>query len=164
MILVGIGGNLDSPRYGSPHATLSAALAALEDVRIGILSRSGWYRTQPVPPSDQPWFTNAVISLATSLGAEDLLGALQTLERRFGRRRGERDAARILDLDILDYQGEVRNTPSLILPHPRVHLRRFVLAPIVEIARHWRHPISGLTAEQLLAQLPAGQEIERLMC
>ena len=164
MILIGIGGNLESARFGPPRDTLSAALAALTAERIRILTRSGWYRTEPVPQSDQPWFVNAVASLATELSAKDLLTVLQTTERHFGRIRGEPNGPRILDLDILDYQGEVMNATSLVLPHPRLHERRFVLMPIAEIAPDWRHPILGLTAAQLLARLSSEQQIERLSC
>ena len=164
MILIGIGGNLESAQFGPPRDTLTAALAALKEKRIRILTRSGWYRTEPVPRSDQPWFVNAVVSLATELGAKDLLNALQATERQFGRVRGEPNAPRILDLDILDYQGEVMDTTSLVLPHPRLHERRFVLIPIAEIAPDWRHPILELTAVQLLAQLSSEQRIQRLSC
>ena len=164
MILIGIGGNLESARFGPPRDTLSAALAALTAERIRILTRSGWYRTEPVPQSDQPWFVNAVVPLATELSAKDLLTVLQTTERHFGRIRGEPNGPRILDLDILDYQGEVMNATSLVLPHPRLHERRFVLMPIAEIAPDWRHPILGLTAAQLLARLSSEQQIERLSC
>ena len=164
MILIGIGGNLESAQFGPPRDTLAAALAALKEKRIRILTRSGWYRTEPVPRSDQPWFVNAVVSLATELGAKDLLNALQATERQFGRVRGEPNAPRILDLDILDYQGEVMDTTSLVLPHPRLHERRFVLIPIAEIAPDWRHPILELTAVQLLAQLSSEQRIQRLSC
>jgi 2-amino-4-hydroxy-6-hydroxymethyldihydropteridine diphosphokinase len=164
MILIGIGGNLESARFGAPRHTLSAALAALEEKRIRILRRSEWYRTEPVPRSDHPWFVNAVVSLATGLAAEDLLLVLQAIERRFGRVRGEPNAPRVLDLDILDYQGEVIDTTSLVLPHPRLHERRFVLVPIAEIAPGWQHPILGLTAAQLLAQLSSKQQIRRLSC
>jgi 2-amino-4-hydroxy-6-hydroxymethyldihydropteridine diphosphokinase len=117
-----------------------------------------------VPRSDHPWFVNAVVSLATGLAAEDLLLVLQAIERRFGRVRGEPNAPRVLDLDILDYQGEVIDTTSLVLPHPRLHERRFVLVPIAEIAPGWQHPILGLTAAQLLAQLSSKQQIRRLSC
>ena len=164
MILIGIGGNLESAQFGPPRDTLTAALAALKEKRIRILARSGWYRTEPVPRSDQPWFVNAVVSLATELGAKDLLNALQATERQFGRVRGELNAPRILDLDILDYQGEVMDTTSLVLPHPRLHERRFVLIPIAEIAPDWRHPILELTAAQLLARLSSEQQIERIPC
>jgi 2-amino-4-hydroxy-6-hydroxymethyldihydropteridine diphosphokinase len=164
VILIGIGGNLESAQFGPPCDTLTAALAALKEKRIRILTRSGWYRTEPVPRSDQPWFVNAVVSLATELGAKDLLNALQATERQFGRVRGEPNAPRILDLDILDYQGEVMDTTSLVLPHPRLDERRFVLIPIAEIAPDWRHPILELTAVQLLAQLSSEQRIQRLSC
>ena len=164
MILIGIGGNQESARFGPPRDTLTAALSALKENRIRILTRSGWYRTEPVPRSDQPWFVNAVVSLATELGAKDLLNALQATERQFGRVREEPNAPRILDLDILDYQGEVMDTTSLVLPHPRLHERRFVLIPIAEIAPDWRHPILELTAAQLLARLSSEQQIEHIPC
>jgi 2-amino-4-hydroxy-6-hydroxymethyldihydropteridine diphosphokinase len=164
VILIGLGGNLESARFGLPRDTLSAALAALEEKRIRVLARSGWYRTEPVPRSDQPWFVNAVVSLATELAARDLLIVLQATERQFGRVRGEPNAPRILDLDILDYQGKVMNATSLVLPHPRLHERRFVLMPVAEIAPDWRHPILGLTAAQLVARLSSKQQIERLSC
>ena len=157
MILIGIGGNLGSARFGAPRYTLSAALAALKEKRVRILTRSGWYRTEPVPRSDQPWFVNAVVSVATELGANDLLMTLQATERQFGRVRGKINAPRTLDLDILDYQGQVVNAASLVLPHPRLHERRFVVTPIAEIAPDWRHPILGLTATQLLARLSSEQ-------
>ena len=134
----------------------------MEEERVKILTRSGWHLTEPVPRSDQPWFVNAVVSLATELEAKDLLTVLQAIERRFGRVRGKPNAPRVLDLDILDYQGEVINATSLVLPHPRLHERRFVLVPIAEIAPDWRHPILGLTAAQLLAQLSSEQQVQPL--
>ena len=165
MILIGIGGNLGSAEFGAPRNTLAAALAGLEAEGIRIHTRSGWYRSEPVPPADQPWFINAVAALTTELGACELLGVLQAVEGRFGRVRGKRNAARVLDLDLLDYDCEIWESPALVLPNPRLHERRFVLAPLAEIAPHWRHPLLGLTAGQLLARVPNDEQaIERLSC
>ena len=165
MILIGIGGNLESAEFGPVQNTLRAALAALHTEGVSVLRRSGWYRSEPVPRSDQPWFINAVTSLATKLSATDLLVVVQAIESRFGRVRHARNEARVLDLDLLDYHNEVWDTPCLVLPHPRLHKRRFVLAPLAEIAPEWRHPILGSTAAQLLARLaPDEQPTERLSC
>jgi len=164
VILIGIGGNLASAQFGPPLDTLAAAMVALEAEGIQIATRSAWYRTEPVPRSDQPWFVNAVASLTTGLTALDLLAVLQKVEGHFGRVRSRKNAARVLDLDLLDYQGQVTQTPLLVLPHPRLHQRRFVLVPLAEIAPDWRHPLSGLTAEQLLLRLAAKQPVERLPC
>jgi 2-amino-4-hydroxy-6-hydroxymethyldihydropteridine diphosphokinase len=162
VILIGIGGNLASVRYGPPREGLAVALAQLEAAGIPVVARSSWYHTEPVPPSAQPWFVNAVASLATDLSANALLATLQAVEARFGRTRGKPNAARVLDLDLLDYCGQVSDTAHLVLPHPRLHERRFVLEPLAEIAPNWRHPLLGLTASQLLAGLAAKQVVERL--
>jgi len=164
LILIGIGGNLASPRFGAPIDTLAAALVSLQTQGIPVAGRSAWYRTEPVPRSDQPWFVNAVASLSTDLAAPDLLAVLQAIERQFGRVHGERNTARVLDLDLLDHRGQLIETASLVLPHPRLHQRRFVLVPLAEIAPCWSHPLSGLTAEQLLSRLDDKQSIERLPC
>jgi 2-amino-4-hydroxy-6-hydroxymethyldihydropteridine diphosphokinase len=164
VILIGIGGNLASARFGPPRDTLAAALIALEAEGVRVAARSAWYQTEPVPRSDQPWFLNAVASLATDLGACELLALMQAIERRFGRIRGAPNAARVLDLDLLDHRGQITETGLLYLPHPRLHKRRFVLVPLAEVAPAWRHPLLGLTAAQLLARLDEEQPIERLPC
>lgn len=161
MILIGLGGNLDSPRYGPPRATLEAALAVLATAGIRAVARSAWYRSAPQPVSDQPWFVNLVVRVETSLAPRDLLDRLQAIERDFGRRRGARNAARIIDLDLLDYDGRISDDPALTLPHPRLHERAFVLVPLRDVAPGWRHPRSGQTVDAMLAALPPGQAIER---
>ena len=162
MILVGIGSNLAAPGYRSPQDTATAALAALPTIGVAVVARSPWYLSEPVPASDQPWFANGVVVVTTELPPPVLLARLLALEARFGRERGARDAARTLDLDLLDYDGRLCSTATLDLPHPRLHERRFVLAPLCDIAPEWRHPRLGLTAAELLARLPPGQPIRRL--
>jgi 2-amino-4-hydroxy-6-hydroxymethyldihydropteridine diphosphokinase len=162
MILIGIGSNLAASGYASPLDTAAAALRQLPAVGVNLLRRSRWYESEPVPRSDQPWFANAVIAVATELAPQLLLEALLTVEAAFGRARGARNAARTLDLDLLDYHGRRCDTERLVLPHPRLHERRFVLEPLGEIAPLWRHPLLGLTAGELLEQLPPGQPIHAL--
>ena len=162
MILVGIGSNLAALRFGSPQDTASAAVVRLPAIGVAVLRRSRWYLSEPVPASDQPWYVNAVALVETRLGPAALLAALLALEARFGRRRGVANAARTLDLDLLDYDGRRSATKRLTLPHPRLHERRFVLAPLAEIAPHWRHPRLAMTASELLRRLPPGQPIRAL--
>jgi 2-amino-4-hydroxy-6-hydroxymethyldihydropteridine diphosphokinase len=161
MIFVGIGSNLAAPGYSSPFDTASAAVTQLSTIGAAAAVCSPWYLSEPVPASDQPWFVNAVVRVATELPPAELLVRLLALEARFGRRRGEPDAARTLDLDLLDYDGQPCSTPDLELPHPRLHERRFVLAPLCDIAPGWRHPRLRLTAAELLARLPPTQPIRR---
>jgi len=125
---------------------------------VRLRARSRWYLSEPVPRADQPWFVNGVAALATDLDAAALLLLLQRIETRFGRVRGARNAARTLDLDLLDHDGKVIDTPSLILPHPRLHERRFVLVPLAEIAPCWRHPLLGLSVKELLSRIPAEEQ------
>jgi 2-amino-4-hydroxy-6-hydroxymethyldihydropteridine diphosphokinase len=111
-----------------------------------------------VPMSDQPWYVNGVVAVETTLAPMALLESLLAVEDGFGRHRSAPNAARTLDLDLLDYDGTQCAGERLVLPHPRLHERRFVLAPLAEIAPQWRHPRSGKTAAELLAALPPGQQ------
>jgi 2-amino-4-hydroxy-6-hydroxymethyldihydropteridine diphosphokinase len=162
VILIGIGSNLAASPATTPLETARAALPALAAPHLQPIACSPWYESAPVPVSDQPWFINAVALIATELEPAALLKRLLDVETRIGRIRGERDAARTLDLDLLDYDGLIVDTATLTLPHPRLHQRRFVLEPLCEIAPGWRHPLLGLSAAELLARLPAGQKVRRL--
>ncbi len=165
MILIGLGANLPTPS-GPPQATLAAALAALAALAgegVEVLARSRWYRSAPVPPSDQPWFVNGVAALATQLDPAALLALLHRIEAHFGRVRRQTNEARPLDLDLLDYDGEIVATEGgLVLPHPRLHERGFVLLPLAEVAPHWRHPRLGRSVAELIAALPPDQQAEPL--
>ncbi|MBV9554326.1 MAG: 2-amino-4-hydroxy-6-hydroxymethyldihydropteridine diphosphokinase [Alphaproteobacteria bacterium] len=162
MILIGLGSNLPAPPAATPLETARAALAALPEAGITLVKCSGWYESEPVPRSDQPWFVNAVASVSSALRAPELLGRLLALEQRFGRARSVPNAARTLDLDLLDCESQLCDTPTLTLPHPRMHERRFVLAPLCEIAPEWRHPRFALSAVELLARVPPEQQVRRL--
>lgn len=166
MIFVGIGANLSSSLHGDARHTCEAALASLGRRGVLIRRQSSWYRTAPVPISDQPWYVNGVVGVETDLAADHLLTRLHEVENEVGRVRvpGDRNAARVLDLDLLDYAGQIRRDgrDSLILPHPRMHQRAFVLVPLRQIAANWRHPASGLGIDELIDQLPGEQVIEPL--
>ena len=162
MILIAIGSNLAAPGFVSPQDTVESAVAELPAIGIAVVARSPWYLSKPMPASDQPWFVNGVAAVATELPPETLLGRLLALEIRFGRARGARNAARSLDLDLLDYDGRQCATATLVLPHPRLHERRFVLVPLGDIVPDWRHPTLGATAAELVALLPSGQPIHPL--
>jgi 2-amino-4-hydroxy-6-hydroxymethyldihydropteridine diphosphokinase len=162
MILIGLGGNLPSDIWGPPRRTLEAALGELAARGVQVAKLSRWYETAPVPVSDQPWFINAVAAVETSLPPRELLGLLHDVEESFGRLRRERWEARIIDLDLLAYNDLVlpdaaswqRQEGDILLPHPRLHLRRFVLEPICDIDPNWVHPVIGLSARRLLLTLP----------
>lgn len=158
MILIGIGANLPTVRYGAPLEAARASIGLLARDGLQVVARSRWFKSAPVPVSDQPWFVNAVVRVATALPPEAVLARLHAIEAEVGRVRGARDAARVLDLDLLDYDGERRSVPgSLVLPHPRMTERAFVLLPLADIAPGWRHPVSGLGVADLIARVPAGQ-------
>ena len=153
---VALGANLDDPA-----ATVRAAFAALANLPDSrIVHCSSLYRTAPVGIADQPEFINAVAELETSLAPEALLDALLEIEQRFGRIRAERNGPRTLDLDLLLYNDQYLDLPRLTLPHPRLHLRAFVLQPLAEIAPDLKLPGRGTVAAWLPAV--ANQGIVRL--
>jgi 2-amino-4-hydroxy-6-hydroxymethyldihydropteridine diphosphokinase len=161
VIFIALGSNLFSDAYGSPEDICVAAIEALEQRGISITARSRWFRTAPVPVSDQPWFVNGVIAVETLLPPEELLGLLHEVEAEFGRTRKIRNEARILDLDLIAYHDQVTTGPEgPILPHPRAHERAFVLLPLADIDPDWRHPVTGAAVADLIAALPGDQRAE----
>jgi len=153
---VALGANL-----GDPASTLRAAFGALANLPDSrIVRSSSLYRTAPLGLTEQPDFINAVAALETLLAPEAMLDALLDLESRFGRLRGEKNGPRSLDLDLLLYNDQLVDLPRLTLPHPRLHLRAFVLYPLAEIAPTLTIPGRG----SITAWLPAvaNQGISRL--
>ncbi len=159
MILIGLGSNMTGP-WGSPRTCVGRALVALDEPPLKLLKASTLIETTPFGKQDQPSYVNAVARIETRLRAPDLLKALRTIERAAGRERRERWGERTLDLDILDYNGAVveegveqSSDAELVLPHPAIAEREFVLAPIAEIAPRWKHPLTGRTARSMLSEL-----------
>jgi 2-amino-4-hydroxy-6-hydroxymethyldihydropteridine diphosphokinase len=162
-IFVGLGANLPSREHGPPRDTILAAIRAIEVAGLELRARSPLYESEPIPVSDQPWYVNGVIEVASDLAATGVLATLASVENAFGRVRGEPNAARVLDLDLLDCRGEIRPGPEPpILPHPRLDQRAFVLRPLADLAPAWHHPVSRRSIAEMLASLPPGQRIRRL--
>jgi 2-amino-4-hydroxy-6-hydroxymethyldihydropteridine diphosphokinase len=164
-IYISLGANLPHPKYGPPRRTLRRALAALRDRGVDLVKLSPWYRTAPVPISDQPWYINAVAQIATGLGPDALLATLHRVEDEFGRVRSVANAARFIDLDLIDYNlihKPLNKIGLSIIPHVRLQDRAFVLLPLRDLAPDWRHPVSGKSVDALIDALPPGQMAERL--
>ncbi|HEX8961447.1 MAG TPA: 2-amino-4-hydroxy-6-hydroxymethyldihydropteridine diphosphokinase [Rhodocyclaceae bacterium] len=153
---VALGANL-----GNPEETIKAAIAALGHIpHTRRITASSLYRTAPVGLKNQPDFINAVAALETELGPQALLGELFAIEQQFGRQRSIRNAPRTLDLDLLMHGDATLETPTLTLPHARMHERAFVLAPLAEIAPAAVIPGRGPLAPLLAAS--ADQHVERI--
>jgi 2-amino-4-hydroxy-6-hydroxymethyldihydropteridine diphosphokinase len=157
MILIAIGANLPG-RWGERPVDACrravAEIGGLPGLRVEAVSR--WYRSAPVPRSDQPDYANGVVRLSGMADPADLLARLHVIEQAAGRVRGAPNAARTLDLDIIDMDGLVRGAPDPRLPHPRAHERAFVLLPLQDVAPDWIEPRLGRTVADLLAVLQEG--------
>ncbi len=165
MILIALGANLPTACYGPPADGLAAALEVLEEQGVKTLRRSRWYRNAPVPPSGQPWYVNGIAAVETRQEPVDLLATLLAVERRFGRIRGDRNAARELDLDLIAYDDRIiegDGAGGLVVPHPRLHERAFVLVPLAEVAPDWRHPRLGLSVAAMIETLGGDAPLEPL--
>lgn len=155
MILIAIGANLPSIEGGDPLQTCMAAAASLRALPgLEFVAQSRWYRTAAIPVSDQPDYCNGVLRFAGQADPLALLHELQALEAMFGRVRSVPNAARTLDLDLIDVNKAVLNLPLLQLPHPRAQDRAFVLRPVQDVAPDWVHPVTGQGVAALLALLP----------
>lgn len=177
MILIGLGSNR-AGAWGNPAAALKTAVGAIEATAgTRIWRKSGLYETAGVGPGQPGVFLNAVIAIECHCGPETLLRRLKMIEHDAGPRSARRWGPRPLDLDILDYRGRIigwrggdrlndavlRN--RITLPHPLMHVRPFVLAPLIEIAPCWRHPVLKRSARELWRRIRhnrAGRVLNRL--
>lgn len=140
---------------GDRQHNLNMALELLSQ-RVNVRKVSSTYETEPVGNPDQPLFLNQVVRIQTRLAPLELLTLIQGIEFKLGRIRDKPNAPRSLDIDILFYGDQVIKNRQLVVPHPRIEERAFVLVPLVEIAPKLIHPVSGKTAEKMLAALKQG--------
>ena len=152
-VLLALGSNL-----GQRIDHLRAARQALA-TRVTIGATSPIYETEPLYVTEQPAFLNMVLRGDVGLSPEELLAFIKKTERDLGRAASVRFGPRVIDVDIIDYDGRQLQRPDLVIPHPRVHERAFVLRPLADVAPRWSHPRSGKTALQLLRTLPDKQGI-----
>ena len=155
---IGIGSNVGNKLFQCQEA-LSEILRI---DRHRLLAQSSFYRTQPLGYSAQDWFVNSVIKIETTLGARELLRSLKGIELRLGRQETFRWGPRTIDLDLLFYDEEEFESEELQLPHPHLHKRQFVLAPLAEIDPFLIHPVLRKTIRDILDQMKEDQGVERL--
>ena len=146
---------------GDREANLRAALRRLQE-KGRMVSVSSFYETEPVEVTDQAWFLNCAAVLESAQATEQLMATILEIERQMGRERIQPKGPRIIDIDILLSGDEIIDTPTLTVPHPAMHQRRFVLEPLAEIAPRLMHPKIKRTIQELLDALPKGQIVRRL--
>ena len=161
MIFIAMGSNLPGSYESSQHVLVHAVQKLREHVRV--LNCSSIWTVPPVPFCEtQPWYCNAVISVETDMNPFDLVDVLQNIEREFGARSSVRNAPRVLDLDIIDYHGQVHDTDTLVLPHPRMHERGFVLYPLQDICSNWRHPIFKASLADMIEAIQSSPHLSQM--
>ena len=147
---------------GNREGNLRAAIERLRELG-NVTAISSLYETEPVEFTEQPWFLNCVVALETERTPRELLEGMLEMERAMGRERVQPKGPRVIDLDIVLFGEQIVEEPQLKIPHPAMHLRRFVLEPLAEIAPEAKHPRLNQKARQILADLPRqGPEVRRL--
>ena len=156
IVYLSLGSNL-----GDRTANLRIALEKLADCGT-VAAVSSFYETEPVELTAQPWFLNCAAKLDTEKMPRQLIAGILAIEQSMGRQRRQKNGPRTIDIDILLFGTSVIDIPSLTVPHPKLHERRFVLEPLVEIAPEIRHPVFKRTMRQLRDALPQGQTVRRI--
>jgi 2-amino-4-hydroxy-6-hydroxymethyldihydropteridine diphosphokinase len=156
-VYLSLGSNL-----GDRAENLQTAIAKLGEFGT-VVAVSSFYETEPVELTAQPWFLNCVAKFDTEKMPRQLISAILSLEQSMGRQRKQKKGPRTIDIDVLLFGSSIIEIPSLTVPHPRLHERRFVLEPLAEIAPEARHPVFKRTVRQLRDALPAGQTVKKMI-
>src|SRR5215470_7232204 len=146
---------------GDRNANLENAISQLGQLGE-VIAVSSFYETEPVDVTSQPWFLNCAVKFDTEKMPRQLMSAILTLEQSMGRQRRQNKGPRTIDIDVLLFGSSVVELPSLTVPHPRMHQRRFVLEPLAEIAADARHPVLKRTMRELRDALPMGQTVKKI--
>ena len=159
MIHLNIGSNLRSI-YGSRFDNITIAINLLVDSKIKIIKISNFYETPSYPNQNLPKFINIGVLVSFASDYNELLKIIKLIEKKLGRIKTKKNYPRIIDIDIIDFNKEVKNTKEIILPHPRCHLRNFVLYPILQIDPNWSHPIIKKNVQFLINNLSQKSRIQ----
>ena len=159
MIHLNIGSNLDSKKR-TRFDNISIAISLLIDSKIKVKKISNFYETPSYPNNSFPKFLNVGLSIEYANNYLKLFKIIKQIEIKLGRIRTKKNEPRLIDIDIIDFKGEIKKTKELILPHPRCHLRNFVLYPILQIDPDWFHPILKKNAQYLINNISQKSRIE----
>ena len=158
---IALGANLKRFKHLSLQENIQTSLNYFSDYGINLIKISKWYKSEPYPKLYQPWYVNAVAKITTKETSENLIKNLHKIENTFGRKRNKQNESRTLDLDIIDFNGIIK-TDNPILPHPRMHIRKFVLLPLRDVEPEWLHPDFKIKINDLILQCTDNQKIYKL--
>ena len=163
MIFLGIGSNLDS-KFGDRYNNIRRTLKLIQEEKIVVKKISKFYETPSYPNKKNPKFINIVIEIEYNLDPEMLLKKIFLIEKKMERKRNTKNEPRTCDIDIIDFKGLIKNQKNVVLPHPKMHKRNFVLFPLKEICPNWTHPITNENIDILIKNLShsARNEITRM--
>ena len=163
MIYLNIGSNLPS-EVGDRETNILKSINCLKNLKINLIKISSFYETPSYPNYSDPKFINLCVKLETNLNAIELLNEIKKIEIKLGRKRLNKNEPRTCDIDIIDFNGEIIKNDELIVPHPRLHVRNFVIYPLKEIEPNWSHPISNKNIDSFFQELDKNShnEITRL--
>ena len=159
MIHLNIGSNLKS-KFGNKFKNISLAIDLLRNIKLKILNISNFYETPSYPNKNLPKFINIGLTVESKLGYLDLIEKTSLIEKKIGRVNSKKNDPRVCDIDIIDFNGIIRENGNVLLPHPRSHVRNFVLYPIKEIDPNWTHPVLKKNVEYLINHLSQNSRIE----